>query len=115
MVVVGMPLSNIITQQLQNSYCPILTLSMNAEVSGTNCEATGAASLSNSGQKISNADAVSGCYFLLFTHPEALDSSEGQVLLRELSKKGLIRGVVADEVHQGLAGHWESFRPGMLR
>ena len=115
MVIVGMPLSNIISQQLTNSYCPILTLSMSAEISGTNCQATGAASLSNSGQKISITDAVSGRFFLLFTHPEALESPEGQVLLRELSKKGLIRGIVADEVHQGLAGHWESFRPGMLR
>ena len=117
LVVVGMPLSNIISQQLQNSYCPILTLSMSAEMSGTSCQATGAASLSNpsSGQKISMADAVSGRFFLLFTHPEAIETAEGQVLMRELSRRGLIRGVVADEVHQGLAGHWESFRPGMLR
>ena len=117
MVVVGMPLSNIISQQLENSYCPILTLSMSAEISGTNCQATGEASLCipSSRQKISMAEAVSGRFFLLFTHPEALETTEGQLLMRELSKKGLIRGVVADEVHQGLSGHWESFRPGMLR
>ena len=116
LIVVGMPLSNIISQQLQNSYCPILTLSMSAEISGTSCQATGEASLCNpSGQKISLADAVSGRFFLLFTHPEAIETTEGQILMRELSRRGLIRGVVADEVHQGLAGHWESFRPGMLR
>ena len=117
LVVVGMPLSNIISQQLENSFCPVLTLSMGAEISGTSCQATGTASLSNpkSGQKISMADAVSGRFFLLFTHPEAIETEEGQVLMRELSKRGLIRGVLADEVHQGLAGHWESFRPGMLR
>ena len=115
LIIVGMPLSNIITQQIQNSYCPVLTLSMGAEISGTSCQATGVASLSNSGEKISMADAVSGRFYLLFTHPEALETTEGQVLLRNLSSKGLIRGVVADEVHQGLVGHWESFRPGMLR
>ena len=102
----GMPLSNIISQQLENSYCPILTLSMSAEISGTSCQAAGVPSLSNPGsrQKISMEDAVSGRYFLLFTHPEAIETTEGQVLMRELSKRGLIRGVVADEVHQGLAG-----------
>ena len=46
MVVVGMPLSNIISQQLKNSLCPILTMSMGADITGTSCEATGKASLS---------------------------------------------------------------------
>ena len=29
--------------------------------------------------------------------------------------KNMITGVMLDEVHQGLEGHWDTIRPGMLR
>ena len=101
MVVVGMPLSNIISQQLKSSLCPILTMSMGADITGTSCEASGKASLTSSGGTVKLEEAVNGHFHLLFTHPEALDTPEGQRLLRELSNRRLIRGVIADEVHQG--------------
>ena len=121
LVIVAMPLTAIIQQQLANPYCPILTLSMKAQVSGDSFEAVGEANMSSSGseQPESEGDAVSlllsGRYVLLFTHPEALSTKRGFSLLKALKRHKMLRGIVADEVHVGMAGHWEQFRPGMLR
>ena len=104
LVIVAMPLSAIIQQQLSNPYCPILTLSMKAQVSGDSFEAVGEAKVSSSGseQPESEGDAVkllqSGRYVLLFTHPEALSTKRGFMLLKALSRSKILRGIVADEV-----------------
>ena len=95
-----MPLSMIIQQQLSNPYgCPVLTLSMGASVTGTDVDETEAMLLS-SGAPVSLAEATSGKYRIMFLHPETTATNSGQKLLRELSSKGAICGLVIDEVHQ---------------
>lgn len=90
----------IIQQQLSNPYgCPVLTLSMGATVTGTDVDETEAMLLS-SGAPVSLAEATSGKYRIMFLHPETTATNSGQKLLRELSSKGAICGLVIDEVHQ---------------
>ena len=121
LVIVAMPLSSIIQQQLTNPYCPILTLSMTAQVSGTSSEAVGEAQVCSTGsaQPESDGDVMaqlqSKRYVLLFTHPEALATKKGLTLLKFLARNKLLHGIIADEIHQGMSDHWEQFRPSMLR
>ena len=120
-VVVAMPLSAIISQQLSNPFCGVLTLTMNAQISGTSCEAVGEARISTSEESQSDCEdellrqLTSKQFVLVFTHPEALSTKKGLKLLKALSRHRLLNGLIADEIHQGLSGHWEQFRPGMLR
>ena len=59
-VVVTMPLSSIISQQLSNPFCNILALSMKAQVCGTSCDAVGEARLSAEGsQPVSEEELLS--------------------------------------------------------
>ena len=120
MVVVTMPLSSIIAQQLSNPFCKVLALSMKAQVCGTSCEAVGEARLSAEGsQPVSeeelSSQLTSGMFVLVFTHPEALSTKKGLKILKALGRHKQLNGLIADEIHQGLSGHWEQFRPGMLR
>ena len=90
----------IIQQQLGNPYgCPVLTLSMGATITGTAVDET-ETQLLCSGAPISLEEATSGKYRIMFLHPEASATDSGQRLLRELSKKSAICGLVIDEVHQ---------------
>ena len=90
----------IIQQQVGNPYgCPVLTLSMGASVTGTDVGET-ESQLLCSGAPVSFAEATSGKYRIMFMHPESSATKSGQRLLRELSDKGAIRGLVIDEVHQ---------------
>ena len=115
MVVVGMPLSAIIQDQLENSYCPVATLSMGAELKGTSCMPEGEPALKCKKKTISEDDVLSGNFLILFAHPEALSSSIGQRILSKMGRNNMLRGLILDEAHQGLNGHWEKIRPGMLR
>lgn len=117
LVVVGMPLSAIINDQHKNMFkCDVATLSMGAQIRGTSLEAVGDPTLHegcNSSSSpvvrggtqmtssLSEEDVLSGRYSLLFSHPEAFSSKSGQKLLRALSRKGFIKAVFVDEVHQG--------------
>ena len=141
LIVVGMPLSMLITEQHKNVMeVPVLTLTMGAKIQGTVVEARGQPTLSgqDSGngvqQDVTLEEACSGKYGLLCGHPEAFASQPGQEMLRRMSKEGLIFAVMVDEVHQGnmaiyisiqpfheiccftgLEGHWDKIRPNMLR
>ena len=105
LVLVSMPLSMLIQAQLSNPYgCKVASLSMAAEVSGTVCQAKGLSHLRCAGELISDAELVANNNFLLlFFHPEAIDDEKGRKLLRDLSRKGRIGGLLIDEVHLGLA------------
>ena len=120
----GMPLSMIIAAQLSNPYgCQVLTLSMGATVAGS-CQQSAShgstlqdedtALLHCDGKSVSMEDATKGNFRLMFLHPEACVTSTGQKLLGKLSDKDAIRGLVIDEIHMGLEGHWAGFRPGLL-
>ena len=116
-VLVSMPLSMLMSAQLSNPYgCKVATLSMSAEVTGTSCQASGVAKLKCAGEQIADDELVSNRdYLLLFLHPEAADEERGRKLLRLLSRKGRLGGLIIDEVHLGLSNQWEVFRPGMMR
>ena len=105
LVVVGMPLSSLIDEQLNNSFkIPVLTLSMGAKLKGNSVEAHGQPSLAAQGsqQHLDIEEACSGKFGLLFGHPEAFASEVGQKMLRRLSDKLEIAAVMVDEVHQGM-------------
>ena len=78
---------------------------MNAQMTGSSEEV---AEISSSGASLTVAEATSGKYRILFMHPEASVTDSGQRLLRELSSKDVIRGLIIDEVHQVYAvnGDW---------
>ena len=117
LVLVSMPLSMMIQAQLSNPYgCKVACLSMTAEVTGTTCQARGTPGLKCAGEQITDTELVD-CddYMLLFLHPEVVDDEKGRALFRALCKKGKLAGLIVDEVHLGLKGQWEAFRPGMLR
>ena len=86
----------------------VATLSMSASLNGTTAE--GGSEPISLGQLSANSD-----FNLLFGYPEAFASDAGQHLLRTLGQAGRIFGVFIDEAHLGLPGHWESFRPGLLK
>ena len=108
-VVVGMPLAMLILDQHSNPFkVKVATLSMAASLSGTAVDGDSA--------PISLAELVANPDFnLLFGYPEAFASDVGQNLLRNLGQAGRLFGVFIDEAHLGLPGHWESFRPGLLK
>ena len=108
-VVVGMPLAMLILDQHSNPFgVKVATLSMSASLSGTADD--GDSEPISLAQLVANPD-----FNLLFGYPEAFASDVGQNLLRSLGQAGRLFGVFIDEAHLGLPGHWESFRPGLLK
>ena len=60
-------------------------------------------------------DLLNGKYPVLIGHPESFDSPLGQHLLRELQRRERLICVCIDEFHQGGQGHWNTFRPDMMK
>ena len=89
-----MPLTLIILEQLDNKFCPVLTMSMAGQVMG----------LDDQGQAVavSREEVLSGKYLVLFCQPEGTATDQGQKLLRSLSRGDHVRGLFVDEVHQVL-------------
>ena len=54
-------------------------------------------------------------YPVLFGHPESFDSKLGQYILRELQRLDRLILLTIDELNQGGSGHWDSFRPTMMK
>ena len=86
-----MPLSLIISQQLDNCWCPVLNMSMGGNLTGVSDGGTVSVTLE---------EALSGKFLITFLHPEATSTDFGQQFLRSLAREGMIRGLVVDEVHQ---------------
>jgi len=103
-VLVGLPLTAIMMDQLENPICPVAMLSMDGKI-----KSSGEATLSRSIFEL-----LAGKVPLLFGHPESFVSEEGQKILRQLKQKKMIRGLISDEFHQGQEGHWDTFRPEMV-
>ena len=105
LVVVGMPLSMLISEQHGNSFgVPVLTLTMGAKMKGT--VAQGQPMLSgqepgDAAQDVALEEACSGRFGLLIGHPEAFASEPGKKMLRRMSENEMICAVMVDEVHQG--------------
>ena len=76
-------------------------------VSGTSCQAVGDSRLVCAGERISFEDLVADDNFMLFfLPPEVADDDKSRKLLRDLCRRGRIAGLMVDEVHLGLTGHW---------
>ena len=105
LVVVGQPLSALITEQHQNPLrVRVLTMSMGAKMKGTAVEALIPPSGQTSGdlfKDVTVEEACSGSFAVFFGHPEAFDSRPGQDVLRRMAKEEIIMAVMIDEVHQG--------------
>lgn len=112
LVVVGQPLSALIAEQHRNPLgVPVLALSMGGNLRGS----LGQVSTSPPSEDVLLDAACSGAYAVFFGHPEAFDSKLGQEILQRLAQEDLICAVLVDEVHQGMQGHWDKIRPGMIR
>jgi len=109
-VIVGQPLTSIMTDQLGNPLCPVAVLSMDGNLKSSGCyEALGSPNLS-----IPLEDITAGKIPVIFGHPESFCSSMGQALLIQLKELKMTRGLILDEFHQGQTGHWETFRSDMV-
>ena len=87
-----MPLSLVISQQLHNSYCPVLNMSMNGHLTASSEE--------GGGVPVSLFEATSGKFLVTFLHPEATSTEPGKQFLRSLAAQNMIKGLFVDEVHQ---------------
>ena len=107
--IVTQPLSSIMNEKIRNDVCKAAVLSMSGELStSSSCDED--ASLSCNLQ-----DLLNGVYPVLFGHPESFDSKLGQHILRELQRLDRLILLTIDEFHQGGSGHWDSFRPTMMK
>ena len=69
----------------------------------------------NTGLSCDLHDLLNGEFPIILGHPESFDSKLGQHILRELQRLDRIILICIDEFHQGGEGHWDSFRPTMMR
>jgi superfamily II DNA helicase RecQ len=60
-------------------------------------------------------EVLDGKFPVVIGHPESWGSNRGQKLLLELKKRQMVLMVGIDEFHQGQVGHWEEFRPNMMK
>ena len=108
--IVTQPLSSIMNEKVKNDICQAAVLSMSGELSTSSCKGEEEASLSCNLQEL-----LDGSYPVLFGHPESFDSKLGQHILRELQRLDRLILVCIDEFHQGGQGHWDTFRPNMMK
>ena len=108
--IVTQPLSSIMNEKVKNEICEAAVLSMSGELSTSISNGDEEASLSCHLQ-----DLLDGSYPVLFGHPESFDSKLGQHILRELQRLERLILVCIDEFHQGGQGHWDTFRPNMMK
>ena len=107
--IITQPLSSIMNEKKKNNICDAAVLSMAGELT-TSLDNDESANLS-----CDLHDLLNGKYPCLFGHPESFDSKLGQHILRELQRLDRILLVSIDEFHQGGQGHWNSFRPNMMK
>ena len=108
--IVTQPLTSIMNEKVKNEICEAAVLSMSGELSTSTCMEEEDASLSCKLQEL-----YDGLYPVLFGHPESFDSKLGQHILRELQRLDRLILVCIDEFHQGGQGHWDMFRPNMMK
>ena len=91
-------------EKKENDICRVAVLSMRGDLSGADGDASLSCSLS---------DLMDGKYDVIIGHPESFDTPLGQKILKELQRQGRIILICIDEFHQ--SGHWDTFRPSMMR
>ena len=106
--IVTQPLSSIMNEKMKNDVCEVAVLSMSGELRTSTDDED--ANLSCDLQEL-----LDGKYPVLFGHPESFDSKVGQHVLRELQRLDRLILICIDEFHQGGEGHWNTFRPSMMK
>ena len=106
--IITQPLTSIMNEKKKNGICEAAVLSMVGELTSSSDDDD--ASLS-----CGLRDLLDGKFPVLFGHPESFDSKLGQHILRELQRLDRILLICIDEFHQGGQGHWDSFRPNMMK
>ena len=100
------PLSLIMEDKISNSIIPIAVVTMGGKIKKELSEEnTGEADMSSS-----ENDILLGLTPVLIGHPESWANSVGQNLLKKLHLRGQVLMNFVDEMHQGLADHWNSIR-----
>ena len=107
--IVTQPLSSIMNEKINNKICKVAVLSMRGELT-TSSEEKDSVNLS-----CDLSDILEGKISVIFGHPESFDSGLGRMILRELQKRERILLICIDEFHQAGFGHWDSFRPNMMK
>ena len=107
--IITQPLSSIMNEKKKNGICEAAVLSMSGELS------TSSEDEENTGLSCDLHDLLNGEFPIILGHPESFDSKLGQHILRELQRLDRIILICIDEFHQGGEGHWDSFRPTMMR
>ena len=107
--IVTQPLSSIMNQKIKNDVCGAAVLSMAGDL------ATSKANDEDASLSCNLRELLNGAYPILFGHPESFDSKLGQHILRELQKLDRLVLICIDEFHQAGEGHWNIFRPNMMR
>ena len=107
--IVTLPLTSIMNQKMSNKICDVAVLSMTGKLT------TSLSSEEDAELSCKIDDLLAGKYPVLMGHPESFDSTLGQHILRELQRLDRLILVCIDEFHQGGEGHWNSFRPTMMK
>ena len=111
LTIVLQPLSNLQNEKLSNNIAKVAVLSMGQSISVLGEDVEGKKAVLS----CTLEEVLSGKYSVLLAHPESFATSLGQQILVALQRTNLLLLIVIDEVHQGCEGHWDSFRPDMLR
>ena len=106
--IVTQPLTSIMNEKMANKICDVAVLSMSGNLRTKSGE-------ENSDLSCNVDDLLEGRFPVLLGHPESFDTPLGQHILRELQRREMLLLVCVDEFHQGGDGHWNVFRPDMMR
>ena len=108
--IVTQPLTSIMNDKLKNNVAKTAVLSMRGKLRNDGADVEEEVELS-----CLEADVLDGNYPVLLGHPESWGSARGQQLLLEMKKRDMILLIAIDEFHQGQVGHWQEFRPDMMK
>ena len=105
--IVTQPLSSIMNEKMRNSPVKTAVLTMRGNLKSEESDDADLNCLEN--------DVIAGNYPVIIGHPESWASSRGQSILMELKVRNSVLLVGIDEFHQGQIGHWDTFRPEMMK
>ena len=104
LIVMFVPLTGILHELLECDHTVTAVITMNGQMFGREGERRVA---------VKEEDILSGKFSRLVMHPETLRNSNVENMMLKLKLSEQVIGVIIDEFHIILPGHWASFRPGM--
>ena len=104
LIVMFVPLTGILHELLDSDHTVTAIITMNGQMFGREGERRVA---------VKEEDIFSGKFSRLVMHPETLKNSNVENMMLKLKLNEQVIGVIIDEFHIILPGHWSSFRPGM--